>query len=106
MTPIILMKALADDTRLNIVSLLTAGTSCVCDLTDTLQISQPKMSRHLALLREVGLVSSERRGQWMFYSLADNLPDWALSVIQSLAATGLCAPTHANINSGDCCPSC
>ena len=106
MTPIILMKALADDTRLNIVCLLAAGTSCVCDLTDALQISQPKMSRHLALLREVGVVSAERRGQWMFYSLADTLPEWAMSIIQSLAATGLCASTTANMNSGDCCTSC
>lgn len=79
-----LHKALADDTRLRCVQLIAdQGELCVCDLTQALNISQPKISRHLALLREANLLSSRRQGQWVFYQLPPDLPDWALTIIHA-----------------------
>lgn len=82
-----LFKALADETRLRTVLLLAArGELCVCELTQALAVSQPKMSRHLAALREAGLVSDRREGLWVFYRLAPALPDWARELLQHTAA--------------------
>ena len=63
-------KALADPTRVAIVNRLACGEECcVCDLTDTFELSQPTVSHHLRVLREAGLVESERRGTWGYYRL-------------------------------------
>jgi ArsR family transcriptional regulator len=77
-----LFKALADKTRLRTVLLLeTHGELCVCELTQALQLSQPKVSRHLACLREAGLVSDRRNGLWVFYSIPSTLPAWVRQVL-------------------------
>jgi len=55
---------------------------CVCELTEALQEIQPKISRHLAQLRECGLLLDRRQGQWVFYRLNDALPDWAKLVLK------------------------
>ena len=59
---------------------------CVCELTTALQESQPKISRHLAQLKKSGLLSDRRQGQWVFYRLDPQLPDWAAQVLQTTAA--------------------
>jgi ArsR family transcriptional regulator len=65
-----LFKALADPTRVAIVNRLACDEECcVCDLTDTFQLSQPTVSHHLRVLRDAGLVESERRGTWAYYRL-------------------------------------
>ena len=64
-------KALGDETRLRILNLLLRGELCVCDITAVLGIGQSKASRHLACLRNVGLVNDRRSGVWMHYSLAE-----------------------------------
>ncbi|MFV0439135.1 MAG: ArsR/SmtB family transcription factor [Desulfopila sp.] len=64
-----LFKALADETRLRIVSLLMAGELCVCDVMEVLQLPQSTVSRHLAYLRNAGLVDDRRQGVWMYYRL-------------------------------------
>lgn len=66
-----LLKALADPTRLRIVGLLQGGEVCVCHIHDSLKISQPKTSRHLAYLRRAGVVTTEKRGLWVYYRLAE-----------------------------------
>ena len=66
-----LFKALSDETRLRILSLLTQGELCVCDLMATLDLPQSTVSRHLAYLRNTGLVEDRRQGVWMYYCLAD-----------------------------------
>jgi ArsR family transcriptional regulator, arsenate/arsenite/antimonite-responsive transcriptional repressor len=66
-----LFQALGDGTRLRILGLLLTGEVCVCDIHDSLKISQPKASRHLAYLRRAGLVASRREGLWMHYRLAE-----------------------------------
>lgn len=66
-----LFKALSDDTRLRIMGLLLQGELCVCDLVAILGLPQSTVSRHLAYLRNSGLVSDSRQGVWMHYRLAD-----------------------------------
>jgi len=83
MTPADFMKLLADHTRLTSIVMLRDGARCVCDLTDVMDVSQPKLSRHLAILREAGVVVTEKRGQWVFYSLSPDLPDWTLGLVES-----------------------
>jgi ArsR family transcriptional regulator len=65
------LAALADPTRLAIVRQLGADTEvCACDFTACCDVSQPTVSHHLKVLREAGVVTSERRGTWIFYRLA------------------------------------
>lgn len=65
-----LFKALGDETRLRIVALLSHGELCVCHLEEALHLSQPKVSRHLAILRLTGVVEHRREGSWVYYGLA------------------------------------
>ncbi|MBV9080722.1 MAG: winged helix-turn-helix transcriptional regulator [Elusimicrobia bacterium] len=65
-----LLKAFADETRLRILSLLSSGEMCVCDVMAVLGAPQPRVSRHLAYLRAHGLVQARRDGTWVYYSLA------------------------------------
>lgn len=66
-----LFKALGDPTRLEIVALLasSAGELCACEIERRFDLSQPTISHHLRLLREAGVVTSERRGSWVYYAL-------------------------------------
>ena len=80
-------KCLSDQTRLDILTLIVKqGERCVCDLTATLDLSQPKISRHLALLRTTGVLQDRRQGQWIYYSLQADLPQWCLDVLNSAAS--------------------
>lgn len=77
-------KLLADTTRLRCLLLMQAeGELCVCELTHALGLSQPKVSRHLASLREAGIVLDRREGLWIYYRLHPELPAWAQSVIEA-----------------------
>jgi ArsR family transcriptional regulator len=65
-------KALADPVRLRLVSLIGAhqgGEVCVCELTTAFSLTQPTISHHLKVLREAGIIDSERRGTWVYYWL-------------------------------------
>ena len=69
-------KALADPTRVAIINCLSAADEvCVCNLTDTFDLSQPTISHHLRILREAGLVESSRRGTWAYYRLVPEAID-------------------------------
>jgi len=71
-----MFKALADPVRLRLLSLITSadGEVCVCDLTATFELTQPTISHHLKVLREAGLVGSQRRGTWVYYwAVPENL---------------------------------
>lgn len=63
------LKALASDVRFEMVRILAHGERCVCDLEAVLTLPQSKVSYHLAVLREAGLVSSEQRGKNSYYRL-------------------------------------
>lgn len=87
LTPLELCRLLADDTRLRLTALLAGQAErCVCELTAALQLSQPKISRHLALLRGAGLLQDRRQGQWVYYRLHPQLPAWALHSLEPLLA--------------------
>ncbi|MFE3058967.1 ArsR/SmtB family transcription factor [Nocardia sp. NPDC059239] len=63
-------KALSDPVRLRLLSVIVSHTgqeACVCDISDGFDVSQPTISHHLRVLREAGLLSSERRGSWVYY---------------------------------------
>lgn len=87
MTPDTLFQALSDPTRLRIAALLQLTDElCVCDFTAVLELSQPKVSRHLAYLREAGLVSDRRAGVWVHYRLHPALPAWVRQVLEATLA--------------------
>jgi ArsR family transcriptional regulator, arsenate/arsenite/antimonite-responsive transcriptional repressor len=65
-------KALGDDTRLRILSLLSQQELCVCQLCETLRISQPNASKHLNRLRYSGLIRCRKRSQWCFYRISED----------------------------------
>src|SRR5215468_1525454 len=65
-------QALGDKTRLRILGLLLTGEVCVCHIHESLGVSQPKASRHLAYLRRSGMVQTRRDGLWVYYRLADS----------------------------------
>lgn len=83
LTPLQLFKNLSDETRLTLVLLLKEkGELCVCELSGALKLPQPKISRHLAMLRSSGLLSDRRDGKWIHYRLSPHMPAWAASVIE------------------------
>lgn len=86
MQPLSLFKCLADDTRLKALLLIQdQGELCVCELTAALDSSQPKVSRHLAQLRECGLLKTRRAGQWVYYRISEELPGWVPEVLEITA---------------------
>lgn len=86
--PLQFYKCLADDTRLKALLLISHEKElCVCELVSALALSQPKVSRHLAQLRQCGLLTDRKQNQWVYYSINQNLSQWAKDVLtQTLAA--------------------
>lgn len=79
-------RLLGDLTRLRVLVLLSReGELCVCELTHALGEIQPKISRHLGLLREAELVLDRRQGQWIYYRLNPALPQWAQALLRDTA---------------------
>ena len=71
-----LLKSVADPTRLQILALIRKGENakaCTCDLTGPLNLSQPTISHHMKKLSEVGLLTAEKRGTWVYYSINEKL---------------------------------
>jgi ArsR family transcriptional regulator, arsenate/arsenite/antimonite-responsive transcriptional repressor len=86
-----ILKALADPTRLRLVSMVAAHESreaCVCELTDPLGLTQPTISHHLKILVDAGIFTRDKRGKWAYYALVPAALD-ALSAI--LSTTGDCS---------------
>lgn len=89
----VVLKALADRTRLRILALLGNNEVCVCHIHDSLGLPQPTVSRHLAYLRRAGLVSVRRDGVWMHYQVSRS-PDPAVQTVLDAAVGALSdAPT-------------
>jgi ArsR family transcriptional regulator, arsenate/arsenite/antimonite-responsive transcriptional repressor len=93
-----LFHALSDPTRLSILRRLRMGERCVCDLTDALDAAQSRLSFHLKVLKEAGLVTDRREGRWMYYTLNTD----ALAETGALIETMASAPTAAERRSGCC----
>lgn len=85
-----LLAALADPTRLAIVRQLAIDDeTCACDFTAGCDVGQPTVSHHLRVLREAGVVTSERRGQWIFYRLAPDVAERVGAIARDLVPGGL-----------------
>ena len=83
--PELFFQMLADTTRLRISMLLQRnGELCVCELTHALELSQPKISRHLGQMRESELVQTRRVGRWMYYHLNPDLPAWMQAALTAV----------------------
>ncbi len=67
-----IFKALSDETRLRVIKLLESGELCVCDIFTALDMSQPKVSFHLNVLKEAGFLKDRRQGRWTHYRLDDS----------------------------------
>jgi ArsR family transcriptional regulator len=67
-----IFKALSDETRLRILSLIKEGEICVCDIAETLNMTQPNISFHLSMLKEAGLIKDRKNGRWTHYSLDES----------------------------------
>ena len=105
-----IFKALADETRLRILTLLLEGELCVCDLMAVLQLPQSTVSRHLAYLKNSGWVDDRREGIWMFYSICDDDGALQASLIpvlkKRLAASAVAVDDQqrlAGLSRNNCC---
>lgn len=67
-----IFKALSDETRLRILKLLEGGDLCVCDIFSALDMVQPKVSFHLSVLKEAGLIADRKEGRWVHYRIDDS----------------------------------
>lgn len=87
-------NALADETRRRMLALIIRESElCVCELHYALDVLQPKVSRHLAILRDAGLLSMRREGTWVFYRINADLPAWALTILETMSAVWQPMPT-------------
>lgn len=95
-------RALGDQLRLAALLLIRNRRElCVCELTEAFGVPQPKMSRHLGTLRDAGLLSTERRGQWIYYSLNPGIPGWLVRILDEIATNnvGLIEKPRARLQS-------
>lgn len=93
-----LFHALSDATRLSILQRLRFGERCVCDLTDALDAAQSRLSFHLKVLKDAGLVTDRREGRWMYYTLNSETLAEATDLLETLSS----APTAAERKTGCC----
>src|SRR5438105_3638884 len=81
-----LFHALSDGTRLSILQRLRLGERCVCDLTDALDAAQSRLSFHLKVLKDAGLVTDRKDGRWMYYTMNTETLDELTELIETLSA--------------------
>ena len=93
-----LFHALSDRTRLQIIQRLRLDERCVCDLTDALDAAQSRLSFHLKVLKDAGLVSDRKDGRWMYYTLNTD----TLAEVGELAEKLAAPPSAAERRSGCC----
>jgi ArsR family transcriptional regulator, arsenate/arsenite/antimonite-responsive transcriptional repressor len=94
-----LFHALSDEIRLEVIDLLRDGERCVCELTEALDIAQPRLSWHLRALKEAGILTDRKEGRWVYYGLARNTFEEAESVLSVLKPAARRLPTRAS----SCC---
>jgi ArsR family transcriptional regulator len=80
--------ALGDDTRLDILDRLRGGERCVCELTDALQTSQSRLSFHLKVLKDAGLIQDRPEGRWIYYSINPDAVEELERLVQTFKEAG------------------
>jgi ArsR family transcriptional regulator len=78
--------ALSDETRLQIIGRLSGGEQCVCELTDLLETGQSRLSFHLKILKDVGILKDRREGRWVYYSLNPDMAEELERFVNALKA--------------------
>ena len=96
-----MLKAVSDETRLQIVRMLASGTLCACDILESFQITQPTLSYHMKLLTACQLVRAQRIGAWMHYSLETTRYQQLLEFMADLIVPD---PASVRVPSSTCCP--
>lgn len=86
-----LFHALSDETRLRILERLRAGERCVCELTHALDAAQSRLSFHLKVLKDAGLVTDRREGRWMYYMVDREALSGVAGLLETLASEPLAA---------------
>lgn len=94
-----LFHALSDETRLEIVQRLRDGERCVCDLTDLMSAAQSRLSFHLKVLRDAGIVNDRREGRWVHYSLNRQV----FAELQDLLGALKPSPRRLMVREDGCC---
>jgi len=84
-----MMKALADETRVRIIHILSCGELCACEIQSYFSITQPTLSHHLSLLADEGLVVVRREGKWSYFSLSGEALDFFRSFIESITKSNV-----------------
>jgi ArsR family transcriptional regulator len=93
-----LFHALSDETRLALLDRLRNGEQCVCELTDAMKAAQSRLSFHLKVLKDAGLVEDRREGRWMYYSLSPKAIEELYELVSSFKKAARSA-----ISAGRCC---
>ena len=84
-----IIKSLSDETRLRVIKLLEERELCVCELIQVLDMSQPRISRHLRVLKNAGLVDDRREGKWVYYSLCNGTDNEEIkAILKTIAVLG------------------
>ncbi|MDH5669961.1 MAG: metalloregulator ArsR/SmtB family transcription factor [Nitrospira sp.] len=94
-----LFHALSDETRLALIDQLKGGERCVCELTDAMKAGQSRLSFHLKVLKDAGLVEDRREGRWMYYALSSQV----IEELEDLVATLKKAVRSASGEGEHCC---
>jgi ArsR family transcriptional regulator len=94
-----LFHALSDEIRLEVIDLLRDGERCVCELTDALDIAQPRLSWHLKTLKDAGILTDRKEGRWVYYALARDTFDEVESTLSAMKPATRRLPTRAS----SCC---
>lgn len=94
-----LFHALSDEIRLEVLDLLRDGERCVCELTDALDIAQPRLSWHLKTLKDAGILTDRREGRWIYYALARETFDEVESALSAMKPSARRLPTRES----SCC---
>jgi ArsR family transcriptional regulator len=89
-----LFHALSDEIRLEVIDLLRDGERCVCELTDALDIAQPRLSWHLKTLKDAGILSDRRAGRWVYYGLARETFDEVELALSAMKPSARRLPTR------------
>lgn len=92
-----LFHALSDEARVQIVSVLLSGEHCVCDLMDVVGAAQSRLSYHLKVLKDAGLVSDRREGRWSYYTLQRD------AIVEAEAMLSALRPRARRAASPGCC---
>ena len=92
-----LFHALSDETRLAILDMLRGGEQCVCDLQDALGAAQSRLSFHLKVLKDAGLVTDRREGRWSYYTLQSDAFSEAHDLVRVLASEQKAGPRQLKV---------